>query len=360
MSIDQGAMTAIEDQAARGGNASNPDAITIGEFGELGILDDLQVVKTNGNRGQRGHHHGGNDNDAKFQLWNWPIIFLAARIRQWSSPNPLLMREYREKVAGAIITARSPSRGRRSWSGSFAKSKAGRNVVVGAALQMAAGLVLSHPTPLLEEERDAGSLALHEDREHPLLFHRARTMTAFAANDHPIDCAQVNLAEVFEQRLDGQKANARRCALKTLQPRQPMLAILDADAEPDLAKRRHPAQLTREKLAQSLMPLGEDLVGVPGRSLHHPANLRDEIDWDVVVKEIAHRIHENSLRHAPLERDLQLLRHEAKVETLLERMARDAAKPLREGFGVAVLAAGADLGASANRIPGRIGPFYGA
>ena len=81
MRIDQRAMTAIEDQAARRGDAANPDAIAIGEFGELGILDDLEVVETNGNRSQHGHHHGGNDHDAKFQFWNWPIVLLAARIR---------------------------------------------------------------------------------------------------------------------------------------------------------------------------------------------------------------------------------------------------------------------------------------
>src|ERR1019366_8166816 len=90
MSIDQRAMTAVEDQTAGRSDASNPDAITIGEFGELGIPDDLQVVEANRSCGKRGHHHGGDDHDAKVQFWNWPIVFLAARIRHLNSPKPLL------------------------------------------------------------------------------------------------------------------------------------------------------------------------------------------------------------------------------------------------------------------------------
>jgi hypothetical protein len=81
MGIDQRAMAPVEDQAARRGDASYPDAITIGEFGELGILDDLEIVETGGDGRQRDHHHSRNDDDAKFQLGNWPMIFLAARIR---------------------------------------------------------------------------------------------------------------------------------------------------------------------------------------------------------------------------------------------------------------------------------------
>ena len=68
MGIDERAMAPFEDEASRRGNAANPDPIAISEFGKLGILDDLEVVEPNGNRRQRGHHHGGDDHDAKFQL----------------------------------------------------------------------------------------------------------------------------------------------------------------------------------------------------------------------------------------------------------------------------------------------------
>ena len=38
-------------------------------------------------------------------------------------------------------------------------------------------------------------------------------------------------------------------------------------------------------------------------------------------------------------------------------MAFHTAKALRKGFRIAMLAAGADLHAAANRVPGRVGPF---
>src|SRR5579862_1390514 len=108
------------------------------------------------------------------------------------------------------------------------------------------------------------------------------------------------------------------------------------------------------------MTLGEHLVSMPRRSLHHATDFRDVVDRDVVMKEIAHRVDEDALRQAPLERNLELFGHEAKIKSPLERMARDAAKSFRESFGIAMFATRTELGASANRIPCRIGPFYGA
>src|SRR5579871_1062338 len=98
------------------------------------------------------------------------------------------------------------------------------------------------------------------------------------------------------------------------------------------------------------MTLGEHLVSMPRRGLHHAADFRDVVDRDVIMKEIAHRVDENALRQAPLQRNLELLGHQTKIKSLLERMARDAAKSFREGLGIAMFAARADLGASANRI----------
>src|SRR5271166_1392332 len=63
--IDQRTMLAIENQSAWSDNPSNPDPITIGEFAELGSLDYLEVVETNGDHGQRRHHHNRYDDEAR-------------------------------------------------------------------------------------------------------------------------------------------------------------------------------------------------------------------------------------------------------------------------------------------------------
>src|SRR5579872_3296769 len=79
--IDQRAMAAIENQSARRSYASKPDAIAIGQLDKLGILNDLKVVEPDADQTEHRHHHRGNDDDAKFQLWNLAIFLLAARVR---------------------------------------------------------------------------------------------------------------------------------------------------------------------------------------------------------------------------------------------------------------------------------------
>src|SRR5260370_36072588 len=59
----------------------------------------------------------------------------------------------------------------------------------------------------------------------------------------------------------------------------------------------------------------------------------------------------------PSKRLLQLLGHESDIEALLKRMTRDATESLGKSFCVAVLAARADLGAAANRVPRGVSPF---
>lgn len=62
----------------------------------------------------------------------------------------------------------------------------------------------------------------------------------------------------------------------------------------------------------------------------------------------------------PSGRKAKGVRHEAKIEALLERMPGDAAKPLGEPLRVTVLAAWGDLGAATHRIPGPVSPLDGA
>ena len=67
----------------------------------------------------------------------------------------------------------------------------------------------SPASPLLEEELHSLVLTLLANILDPIELHRPRLGAGLAPDDHPMDVAQVEFANVFEERLDGQKADAR-------------------------------------------------------------------------------------------------------------------------------------------------------
>ena len=119
----------------------------------------------------------------------------------------------------------------------------------------------------------------------------------------------------------------------------------------------HPPQLTPQQLAQSLVPFGEDLKYVPVSPSHDVANARDVVGWNVLVKEVAHRVDEDLPRASPVQRLLELFGNESEVEALLERVSRHTAETFREQLRVAELAARAHLRAAPDGIPRRVRPL---
>ena len=103
-----------------------------------------------------------------------------------------------------------------------------RKLIVGAAVERAAGLVLACAAPLLEEEGHPLRAALTTDVDDPISKHRSRVRAALSADDDPVDSAQVERAEIGQQRLDGQEPNsvpacpgANECeAGRTVDPRR--------------------------------------------------------------------------------------------------------------------------------------------
>jgi hypothetical protein len=60
-------------------------------------------------------------------------------------------------------------------------------LIVCSSFKPSAAKRFSHSTPLLEEERNFGLLALISDGGDPFSFHCPGAWTAFASNNHPID-----------------------------------------------------------------------------------------------------------------------------------------------------------------------------
>jgi hypothetical protein len=96
---------------------------------------------------------------------------------------------------------------------------------------------------------------------------------------------------------------------------------------------------------------------MPVRALHRGEHALDKRLGHVLVKEIAHAVHENPPRPSPPKRQLEqvgMLRKgkRARVTGIAHRL-----QSASEAFRVTVLAPGADLRATSDRIPGRVGPF---
>lgn len=128
----------------------------------------------------------------------------------------------------------------------------GRHVVVRAAIEFAARLALAHTAPLLEEEPHLGAPALIADRSDPLPSHRSRAGTALAADNDPVDVAQVDASNILKQRFDRQEPNGSGRCTQMLDPRQTVLAVLDTHAPPDVRKVGCMAQPRPQQIAQPL------------------------------------------------------------------------------------------------------------
>jgi hypothetical protein len=106
--------------------------------------------------------------------------------------------------------------------------------------------------------------------------------------------------------------------------REAVLSIFDAYTERNVLKIGHPPQLTPQQFQESLVALGEDLKNVPVSTSHNVADARDVLEWNVLVKEVAHRVDKDLPRASPVQRLLELLGHDSQVEALLERVSRHA------------------------------------
>src|SRR5579859_3650152 len=90
---------------------------------------------------------------------------------------------------------------------------------------------------------------------------------------------------------------------------------------------------------------------------HDPCDGDDIFVGDLVMKEVAHRVHEDHLWCTPAERLGQLFGNEPKIETLLVGMALYTAESLGKSLGVAMFAARANLRTATDRVPSCISPF---
>lgn len=96
---------------------------------------------------------------------------------------------------------------------------------------------------------------------------------------------------------------------------------------------------------------------MPTGALHNGEHSLDEAHRHLFVKKIAHAIHENLTRTPPLKRSVQHVLVEGHIKAVPVIMLTHRLEAIRKPFRIAVLAAGADLCAPGNWVPGGIRPF---
>ena len=131
--------------------------------------------------------------------------------------------------------------------------------------------------------------------------------TAFATDDDPIHVSQIERAESFQERLNGQKAHGRDSVPEVGDARDPKSPVFDGYAQPDVTGACQPAMMPGP-FTQAHRALSEDLVGVLGRSPHHIEGAFNKFVPHEIAKQVAHRVDEHPAWGLPCERLLQSLR----------------------------------------------------
>lgn len=226
------------------------------------------------------------------------------------------------------------------------------HLVPGASIERTACLLLIDAAPLLEEEPDPGSEALITDGTNPLRVHWPCARTGFAANNHPIDAAKVELAKRAEERFERQKLHVS-VSLAQVVDAKGIVPVFDAHAHPDM---RLPIQRIAQ-LDQTFRPFGEHLVLMPVRPAHNVEDVADIGERDLRMKQVAHRIHKDAFGGLPLQRQFEHLRLQGYFEAVTVIRQPHGLQAFGEALGVAMFAAGTDLGAPRYRVPRCVRPL---
>ncbi len=136
-----------------------------------------------------------------------------------------------------------------------------------------------------------------------------------------------------------------------------LCCILNRDTQPDVARDGFAVVPLSDMVAHERTALGQHLIDVPVRMFHGVEHLVDVCALDVLVEEVAHRVHENHPRLLPKHWLPQPRRPKRQIEALLIGVPRNAAPTFCETLGLAIVASRTDFGAARHRVPRRVRPF---
>src|ERR1039458_7646960 len=133
------------------------------------------------------------------------------------------------------------------------------HLVPALAVELSAATFWRSPAPLLEEERHTGREALVADLHYPLIPELSRPGSRLAADNHPVNPVEIQLAHGSDQRLDRQEPGGDGNPAEVVDT-VPVRCVLDADSHPDIGR---PTELGGH-LGQCLRAFRQGLPGLPG------------------------------------------------------------------------------------------------
>src|SRR5271166_6270066 len=142
-----------------------------------------------------------------------------------------------------------------------------------------------------------------------------------------------------------------------LDPRQPMLAVLDAYPPPNVRQFRSIQELCLKQCLHPRRSLGQDLIRVPVGFHHDIDNGGDVLVAHALVEQVAHRVHEDHSVARPAKWFGELVGNQSQIKSLLVGMPCHSTEPFGERLGVAMSASRTDLGTPTNGVPSGVSPF---
>jgi hypothetical protein len=183
-------------------------------------------------------------------------------------------------------------------------------------------------------------------------MHWTGTGSRLAAHDDPVDVVERKGIERSDEWLAGKEPDSGRDFDQVVDSGE-HTGVFHADPHPDVPG---PWEGSRD-FPQSSASLGENLEHMLGALRHGLEYLLDEPKRHVLVKEITHGIHEHESRRPPASRQIEQIILQSNGESVGVTSLTHGLEAQRESLGVAELAAGADLRAACDGIPGCIGPL---
>ncbi len=157
-----------------------------------------------------------------------------------------------------------------------------------AFFQQSSVAELLNAAPLLEEKRNPMADTLIPNLNDPILLHGPRTGARFSANNNPVNTIRTKIGNWSQQRFNGKKADLGGYADQSVNPPR-IIRILDRNTKPDICR---PIQPLSNSL-NSLRPLDQNLKSMLACGVHDLETTNDIVIGNSIVKQIAHRVHEN-------------------------------------------------------------------
>src|SRR3989338_952437 len=132
-----------------------------------------------------------------------------------------------------------------------------------------------------------------------------------------------------------------------------ILLVLNTQTHPNILR---PVDEPVE-LAQIIRALRKDLKLVPIGAAYDVKHLKEIGYRHVLVKQVTHRVDEDTLRFPPLQRKVQHVGLKRQLEAITVIPLPHSLQTLCNAFGITVLTAGTDFDTSCDRIPGGLRPF---